>query len=70
MLAQLEQPVRLQSIAGEGFVFQYKAGVWDRFQDIGPHTDDLQADRWVLVVHAGAHSSWHAAGISCQRGHT
>ena len=59
MLAQLEQPVRLQSIASKGFVFQYKAGVWDRFQDVGPDTDDLQADRRLLVVHAGA-PSWPA----------
>ena len=53
MLAQLEQPVRLQCIASEGFVFQYEAGLWDRFQDVSPHTDDLQADRWLLAVHAG-----------------
>ena len=37
MLAQLEQPVRLQSIAGEGFVFQYKAGVWTAFR-MSAHT--------------------------------
>ena len=71
-MAQLEQPVRLQGIASEGFVFQYKAGVWDRLQDVGPHTDDLQADGGLLVVHAGAHSSWRAAaqgaGMRCQRG--
>ena len=72
MLAQLEQPVRLQGITSEGFVFQYKAGVWDCFQDVGPHTNDLQAEGWLHVVHAGAHNSWHAAAqgadMSWQRG--
>lgn len=66
MLAQLEQPVRPQGITSKGFVFQYEAGVWDRLQDVGPHIDDLQAGRWLLVVHAGSHSTWQAAAQGCR----